>query len=361
MNEMNEGLRKFLLSIQKTEGMAYGNVGRVEEGVRPFGAYGMLVENWDAWAAQAGVAGHDKFDPAAQDYVAAYWAQKLFQRYGDWDMVAMAWFAGAGQTDTAAQSGEGTGWFKHTKTQDFFARYKSEEEATAAQQPNTAGYETLPSMAGSGAQWVNLGATPRGWLSPVAGQNKYSNSFRVPRDNKSGIHGAIDVYANRGTPIVTPVSGTVLSTKKGDIGGYTVRIRGNDGLTYYYAHMDSQAVVKPGQTVQAGAHLGFVGDSGNAKGTTPHLHFSIRRGSTLVNPYSYLQGAKNAGTYYSPEDVPHQNPTQESIDKKYNGMLNAVSNRVAGGERVDYRTLGQPEEDPSKERKIVSSSKGGPY
>lgn len=363
MNDMNDGLHKFLLSIRKVEGGQYGEVRDPEEGVRPFGAYGMLVENWDAWAAGAGLAGHDKFDPAAQDYVASYWAQKLFQRYGDWDMVAMAWFSGAEQTDRAVQSGEGAGWFKHTKAQDFFARYQSEAEAQAAQVPDVASYETLPALARSGSQWQNLGATPAGWLSPVAGQNEYSNSFRVPRNNKSGIHGAIDVYAKKGVPIVAPVGGKVLSVKYGDIGGYTVRVRGTDGLTYYFAHMDSQAVVNAGDTIRAGAHLGFVGDSGNAKGTSPHLHFSIRNGNQIVNPYSYLQGSKNAGTYYSPDDVPKNEEKAESTSERYNSLLSAISNRVAGGSRADYRTLGvDPEKEAglTGETKITSRDKG-PY
>ena len=358
MMDGNEGLRDFLMTIKRVEGGEYGNTGQVEEGVTPFGAYGMLTETWDSWAAAAGVAGHDKYDPDAQDYVAAFWAQKLFQRYGDWDMVAMAWFAGAEQTDRAVQSGEGAGWFKHDATKKFFSKFKVEQEKEQALPEQQR--EPMPTMAQTQA-WENPNGVPRGWLSPIAGANEYSNSFRVPRDNASGIHGAIDLYAKTGTPIVTPVGGTVISTKKGDIGGYTVRVRGDDGLTYYYAHMDSQAVVNAGDKIKAGAHLGFVGASGNARGTSPHLHFSIRKGSQLVNPYSYLQGSKNAGNYFSPEGVPtDEGAAPESTSAKYNGLLNAISNRVSGGERVDYRTLGAdvPEEPADRE---VTSRESGPY
>jgi len=355
---MNEGLKHFLSAVRRVEGNNYNTVGAIEEGVRPFGAYGMLTENWESWASAAGMGGHDKFDPAAQDYVASYWAQKLFQRYGDWDMVAMAWFAGADQADKAVQSGEGTGWFKHESTKAFFAKYQEANEDPVVQA------EPLPKTA---AAWINPQGAPKGWLSPVAGTSEYSNSFRVPRNNKSGIHGAIDVYAKRGTPIVAPVGGKVLSVRKGDIGGYTVRFRGTDGLTYYFAHMDSQATVKAGQTIQPGTHLGFVGNSGNARGTSPHLHFSIRKGSQLVNPYSYLQGSKNAGNYYSPENTPMETLEPESLKDKYSGLLNSISNRVAGGTRQDYRWLGYEQKDESEEGTglpgsgdIVSSEKG-PY
>ena len=350
---MNDGLRAFLAAIRKAEGRNYGETGPSEEGVKPFGAYGMLTENWDAWSAGAGLAGHDKFDPEAQDYVASYWAQKLFKRYGDWDMVAMAWFAGAEQTDKAVASGEGEGWFKHKSTRNFFAKYKSAEERDAATAENQR--EPLPSMARA-QEWTNPNGAPRGWLMPLAGQNEYSNSFRVPRNNKAGIHGAIDVYAKKGVPIVAPVGGKVLSTKYGEKGGYTVRVRGTDGLTYYFAHMDSQSVVNAGDTIQAGAHLGFVGASGNAKGTSPHLHFSIRKGNQLVNPYSYLQGSRNAGNYYSPESVPKGDEQSQTGSEKYNGLLGAISNRVAGGSRVDYRTLGQ---DPEDVASVTTDRAGG--
>jgi len=339
------GLAQFLATVRIMSDSGYGSVGRTEGTATPFGAYGMWTQNWDAWSSELGLGGHDKFDPAAQDAVASFWGQKLFQRYGSWEMAAAAWFAGAEQTDRAAASSEDTNWFKHDDTKKWIKRYKELQETPEVQNA------TVPR---AGAQWINARGAPKGWLSPIAGKNEYSNSFLVPRDNKSGIHGAIDLYAARGTPIVAPVGGKVLSTRKSDIGGYTVRVQGTDGLTYYFAHMDSAAVVKAGSTIQAGAHLGFVGNSGNARGTTPHLHFGVRRGNTLVNPYSYLQGAKNAGNYYAPDDTSAHGVDQRSVQDQYTSFLNTISQQVAGGERTDYRTLGldeeveNPEEDEPK-------------
>jgi murein DD-endopeptidase MepM/ murein hydrolase activator NlpD len=324
------GLAQFLAAIKDVEGGDYGRNGPNEGGVVPFGAYGMLRQNWDHWSTAAGLPGHDPTDPAAQDRVAAFWGQKLFQRYGSWEMAAAAWFAGAEQTDAAAQSGKMTDYFQHANTKSFLGKF------TAAMQKPEVQKAKMPR---AGAQWINAGGVPKGWLMPVAGAADYSNSFLVPRDNKSGIHGAIDVYAKRGTPIVAPVGGRVISTTVGDKGGYTVRIQGEDGLTYYFAHMNEQAVVKPGQQVTSGTHLGFVGNSGNAQGTTPHLHFSVRKGGTIVNPYSYLQGARNAGNYYAPDQAGHE-MAEPSTSEKYTSMLNVLSNQVAGGMRVDYRTLG---------------------
>jgi hypothetical protein len=199
---------------------------------------------------------------------------------------------------------------------------------------------------------------------PVAGANEYSNSFLVPRNNKSGIHGAIDVYAKKGTPVVAPVGGKVLSVRYSDIGGYTARILGDDGLTYYFAHLDGSAVVKAGSKVTAGTHIGFVGDSGNAKGTKPHLHFSIHKGNQLVNPYSYLQGSKNAGNYYAPDSMQAQVEDRSAKDK-YTALLEMISNRAAGTERKDWRDyvdkFPEPDivdEDRPPQRKVTSQERG---
>ena len=339
-------LAQFLAAIKFIEGGQYGRQGQMEEGVRPFGAYGMLEENWETWASSAGLGGHDKWDPAAQDYVASYWATKLYQRYGDWDLVAAAWFAGATQTDKAVSTGLGTGFFQHPNTRRYleaFNEAKGQDVVQGAQVPR------------AGRKWINPQGAPKGWLMPIAGPNKYSNSFLVPRSNKMGIHGAIDLYAKKGTPVVAPVGGTVISTRQGGKGGYTARIRGTDGLIYYFAHMDGAAVVKPGERITAGTHVGFVGDSGNAKGTSPHLHFSIRKGNTPVNPYTYLQGSKNSGNYYAPEKADHQAATRTSPKERYTSFLNAISNQVAGGQRLDYRKLTTDEQDEMDDTTVMAN------
>ena len=291
-------------------------------------------ENWEPWSAGAGLNGANPSDPAAQDSVAAYWAQKLFQRYGDWDMVAAAWFAGAKQTDDAARSGEGVGYFKNEKTREFIAKY------TESKENENVSRATLP---GAARQWINPNGAPRGWLSPVAGASEYSQGSWMPNttNHRGRTHAAIDVYAAKGAPIVAPVGGKVLSTKKSTLGGYTVRVQGTDGLTYYFAHMNEAAVVRPGEQISAGAHLGFVGNSGSARNTKPHIHFSIKKGNTPVNPYTYLEGSKNAGNYYDPEKADHAAGEPEPISTKYTNMLNVISNRVAGGQRTDYRNMGR--------------------
>ena len=110
-----------------------------------------------------------------------------------------------------------------------------------------------------------------------------------------GGHGGIDIFAPKGTPLVACVSGEIFKVNhdKG-IGGNTVSIL-KDGIVYYYAHLDQIAInIKKGMSISKGDFIGTVGDSGNAKGTHPHLHFSMyyanrgyKRGN--IDPWPFLK------------------------------------------------------------------------
>lgn len=108
-----------------------------------------------------------------------------------------------------------------------------------------------------------------------------------------GGHLGIDIFAPKGTPLVSCVNGTIQSIRRnyGD-GGNTVNIKGDDGKNYYYAHLNSiNNELEKGERITKGTFLGTVGNTGNAMGTHPHLHFSIYKGDYRkgsIDPWPYL-------------------------------------------------------------------------
>lgn len=110
------------------------------------------------------------------------------------------------------------------------------------------------------------------------------------RDGGRRSHEGVDIFARRGTPVVASVPGRVSRANVTNIGGKVVWLRdGRRNRSLYYAHLDSQAV-SAGQWVEIGDTLGFVGNTGNARTTPPHLHFGVYyRGEGAVNPFPYLR------------------------------------------------------------------------
>lgn len=126
---------------------------------------------------------------------------------------------------------------------------------------------------------------------PVSGANNKSiQSFWAdPRDTGSRSHEGVDIFADRGTPVIAVSDGIISSTGERGLGGKQVWLKdGLFGKTIYYAHLDSIAVVE-GKKVKMGDTLGFVGNTGNAKTTEPHLHFGIYKTKGAVNPLSFIK------------------------------------------------------------------------
>lgn len=101
-------------------------------------------------------------------------------------------------------------------------------------------------------------------------------------------HEGIDIMARRGTPVVSATRGIVSRVGQNGLGGNVVWTVGPSGERHYYAHLDSVASISEGQEVMIGDTLGFVGTTGNARGTPPHLHYGIYHDSGAINPYPRL-------------------------------------------------------------------------
>lgn len=100
-------LDKFMWAISKQEsGHNYGAVGpQTKTYGKALGRYQIMSAIWPGWAAEAGIPGADWQNPDNQEKVARHKMTEYYQRYGSWDLVAIAWFAGPGRANTAAREG----------------------------------------------------------------------------------------------------------------------------------------------------------------------------------------------------------------------------------------------------------------
>ena len=129
---------------------------------------------------------------------------------------------------------------------------------------------------------------------PVNGDHHFISSWGFARDGGKRRHKGNDIFAKRGTPLVAMGDGVVESMqtydRRGSLGGIWIKLRLDSGMRIYYAHLDSIAEgIRVGDRVTIGQTIGYVGDTGNAKGTDPHLHIEIKPpGKGVTDPYPIL-------------------------------------------------------------------------
>lgn len=131
---------------------------------------------------------------------------------------------------------------------------------------------------------------------PVAGvrASRLSDTWGAPRGNGRS-HEGIDIFARRNTPIRSTTEGVIVSTANNRLGGKVVVVLGPGGHRHYYAHLEQRGRYVNGDWVRAGDTIGFVGNTGNARTTPPHLHYGIYTPSGPINPYPLLiKGAPRA-------------------------------------------------------------------
>lgn len=105
-------------------------------------------------------------------------------------------------------------------------------------------------------------------------------------------HEGIDIMAERGTKVLSTTAGVIVDMRNNNLGGKVIWIAGPAGSYHYYAHLDGhKRDLDVGDRIKKGQLLGYVGNTGNARGGSPHLHYGIYlegKGRAAVNPYFYL-------------------------------------------------------------------------
>jgi murein DD-endopeptidase MepM/ murein hydrolase activator NlpD len=135
-----------------------------------------------------------------------------------------------------------------------------------------------------------LAPQPDGLPIPVQGVTTSAlvDSWGAPRSGGRE-HRGIDIFAKRGTPVLSPVDGVVLSVGQNRLGGNVVRVLGPGPQVHYFAHLERFGAVKRRGLVRRGEVIGYVGDTGNARGTPPHLHYGIYVvPGRAINPFPIL-------------------------------------------------------------------------
>jgi len=146
-------------------------------------------------------------------------------------------------------------------------------------------------------------------IFPVVGQATYEDDFGDPRGQ--GRHQGIDILAARRAPAVAAEAGTVQFWKTSWGAGCMLYLRGRSGTVYQYIHLNNDLgkgndnrgkcvpgvayvpTLEDGAEVVAGQQIAFVGDSGDADGIHPHLHFEVHPGGkAAVDPFRHLNRAR---------------------------------------------------------------------
>jgi hypothetical protein len=173
---------------------------------------------------------------------------------------------------------------------------------------------------------------------PIVGPVQYEDDFGEPRGSHR--HQGNDIMAQRGSPVVAVEAGTVRIYRGSASAGCMLYLYGKSGTTYYYIHLNDDLTAKDdnkarncrkgvayapglrnGQKVREGALIGYVGNSGDAAGVSPHLHFELHpNGGKARSPYRWLKRANHL-LYAVP-------PRTKTVRLALVGTVNALGERL---------------------------------
>lgn len=156
------------------------------------------------------------------------------------------------------------------------------------------------------------------------------------RDGGARRHEGIDIFAPRGTALLAAADGVISGETENRLGGKVIFLRPeNKNYALYYAHLD-QHLVQPGQTVKTGDTIGTMGNTGNARTTSPHLHFGIYTNLGAVDPLPFVNQVRK-----TPEKIsaPLSNLGKWVRNKKNVRLLSELSASAQAALLVEANTL----------------------
>jgi hypothetical protein len=166
---------------------------------------------------------------------------------------------------------------------------------------------------------------PRRFVFPVAGPADYVDTYGAFRGDVPGNwHHGSDIFAPMGTPVVAVAGGTVNRVGWQRLGGWRLWVRDSVGDQFYYAHLSGYAPsVLHSNRIAAGQVVGFIGNTGDAFTTPPHLHFEVHPRPFLhlgydgaVNPTTYLNGWRRLHYENAPRPVHPPLPKQPLLRRE---------------------------------------------
>ena len=130
------------------------------------------------------------------------------------------------------------------------------------------------------------------YACPLGRPYHFRDTWGAPRSGGRR-HKGVDMFAPMNIPVYAMTNGVIGRHSSSRLGGLGLYLRGDDGNEYYYAHLRRIAPgYGPGRRVEAGELIGYNGDSGNARGGAPHVHFEVHPGGGRpVNPYPFVAAA----------------------------------------------------------------------
>ncbi len=175
------------------------------------------------------------------------------------------------------------------------ARQFEIDQLVADQAALTKDFDSLSALLGA----LDAPVAFEGFVFPVQPPYAYIDTYGADRMMGSAFqhqHQGVDIFAREGTPVVATKRGVVYSIGVARLGGNRVWLKDVDGTCYYYAHLVSFASgLYENKIVESGEVLGFVGTTGNAVGTPPHLHYEIHpQCGGPTNPTPILKAVENS-------------------------------------------------------------------